>query len=523
VGESDHIVADAAEKILADLADPQTVNSAKDDAWKAKLWAALEENGLTLPWVSEAHGGAGASLADGFEVLTAAGKFALTVPLAETMLAGWLLGQGDIASPAGAMSIAPVHPKDKITLNADGSLSGRARNVPFAREAQHFAMLVHSPSGIQIALVKASDVRRDEDVNLAGEPLDGLVIDKVMPAKLGKAATGVDQTALMLMGCVARSLQISGALQTMLTRTVTYANERTAFERKISKFQAVQHNLARLAGEVAAAAAAAGSAADTLSSAPAVGRRRHLPRSDRSKKSVAQKPPAPDPRSRTKCTARSALPRSTCCIASRCAHSAGATTSAMRVTGRSNSATGSGRAAPMICGRLSPPAEPYESNDVVSPHLRSDPSSRNVPDSAPRGARLPRRGDRQGHVSIQITQGAARKARMRRNSPSVSPPRAWIGMTWPKKYGGRERSFLERYVLTEEFRVANAPTRIYFTADRQSGPTIIRLRHREDQTGDPAAHRQRRDLVLHRHERTWLPAPTCSRPRPGRPRPMAAT
>ena len=29
-------------------------------------------------------------------------------------------------------------------------------------------------------------------------------------------------------------------------------------------------------------------------------------------------------------------------------------------------------------------------------------------------------------------------------------------------------------MLTEEFRVANAPTRVYFTADRQSGPTIIR-------------------------------------------------
>ncbi len=268
MAESDHIVADAAEKILADLADPQTVNSAKDDSWKAKLWAALEENGLTLPWVSEAHGGAGASLADGFEVLNAAGKFALTVPLAETMLAGWLLSQGDIASPAGAMSVAPVHPKDKITLNADGSLSGRARNVPFAREAEHFAVLAHGANGIAIALVKASDVRRDEDVNLAGEPLDGLIFDKVVPEKLGKAPKNFDQTALMLMGCVARSLQISGALQTMLTRTVTYANERTAFERKISKFQAVQHNLAKLAGEVAAAAAAATSAADTLSGTP---------------------------------------------------------------------------------------------------------------------------------------------------------------------------------------------------------------------------------------------------------------
>jgi alkylation response protein AidB-like acyl-CoA dehydrogenase len=52
--------------------------------------------------------------------------------------------------------------------------------------------------------------------------------------------------------------------------------------------------------------------------------------------------------------------------------------------------------------------------------------------------------------------------------------RGWIGLTWPKKYGGQERSFLERFVLTEEFRVANAPVRHYFVADRQSGPTIMK-------------------------------------------------
>jgi alkylation response protein AidB-like acyl-CoA dehydrogenase len=47
-------------------------------------------------------------------------------------------------------------------------------------------------------------------------------------------------------------------------------------------------------------------------------------------------------------------------------------------------------------------------------------------------------------------------------------------MTWPKKYGGGERSFLERYVVTEEFRVANAPVRLHFVADRQSGPVLIK-------------------------------------------------
>jgi acyl-CoA dehydrogenase len=52
--------------------------------------------------------------------------------------------------------------------------------------------------------------------------------------------------------------------------------------------------------------------------------------------------------------------------------------------------------------------------------------------------------------------------------------KGWIGMTWPKRYGGSERSFLERYVVTEEFRVANAPVGLHFTADRQSGPMLLK-------------------------------------------------
>lgn len=52
--------------------------------------------------------------------------------------------------------------------------------------------------------------------------------------------------------------------------------------------------------------------------------------------------------------------------------------------------------------------------------------------------------------------------------------KGWIGLTWPKQYGGGERSYLERYVITEEFLIARAPTRAHFTADRQSGPVLLR-------------------------------------------------
>ena len=57
--------------------------------------------------------------------------------------------------------------------------------------------------------------------------------------------------------------------------------------------------------------------------------------------------------------------------------------------------------------------------------------------------------------------------------------RGWIGRTWPKKYGGQERSFLERYVVTEEFRFVSAPASAHFTADRQSGPVLIKYASEE--------------------------------------------
>jgi acyl-CoA dehydrogenase len=57
--------------------------------------------------------------------------------------------------------------------------------------------------------------------------------------------------------------------------------------------------------------------------------------------------------------------------------------------------------------------------------------------------------------------------------------KGWIGMTWPKKYGGHERSQLERYVVIEEMLAARAPTRAHATADRQSGPVLLRYGQEE--------------------------------------------
>lgn len=52
--------------------------------------------------------------------------------------------------------------------------------------------------------------------------------------------------------------------------------------------------------------------------------------------------------------------------------------------------------------------------------------------------------------------------------------RGWIGMTWPRKYGGGERSALERYVVLEEMLTAGAPVAAHWIGDRQSGPLLLR-------------------------------------------------
>jgi alkylation response protein AidB-like acyl-CoA dehydrogenase len=52
--------------------------------------------------------------------------------------------------------------------------------------------------------------------------------------------------------------------------------------------------------------------------------------------------------------------------------------------------------------------------------------------------------------------------------------RGYIGMRWPKAYGGRERSALERYVVTEEMLAGGAPVGAHWIADRQSGHQILR-------------------------------------------------
>ena len=91
--------------------------------------------------------------------------------------------------------------------------------------------------------------------NVAGEPRDELVFSGVKSQQAGESP--IAGGALRALGAVMRSAQMAGALQSVLEMTVQYARERVQFGRPIGRFQAVQQNLAVLAGQTAAATAAA--------------------------------------------------------------------------------------------------------------------------------------------------------------------------------------------------------------------------------------------------------------------------
>ena len=158
--ENDHIVAETAARIFADLADPQTINTMKNGAWKEPLWQTLGDAGLLLAWVPEKLGGSGASLAEGFAILGVAGRFALAVPLAETLAAGWLLARAGLQAPAAPMTVAPARPNERITIGVGGTLSGRASGVPFAQDCAHIALPADDGKRQLTALVDVKDCRR---------------------------------------------------------------------------------------------------------------------------------------------------------------------------------------------------------------------------------------------------------------------------------------------------------------------------------------------------------------------------
>jgi acyl-CoA dehydrogenase len=114
-----------------------------------------------------------------------------------------------------------------------------------------------SDDGPMIALVARGSAKVEPDVNLALEPRDTLGWSSARVLAAALAGAGLPGHALSSAGALARSAQMAGGLEFLLSQSVKYVTERVQFGRPLASFQAIQHQLALLAGHTAAAGIAA--------------------------------------------------------------------------------------------------------------------------------------------------------------------------------------------------------------------------------------------------------------------------
>ncbi|HEY0181584.1 MAG TPA: acyl-CoA dehydrogenase family protein, partial [Rhodopila sp.] len=109
---------ETADRLFQARCDVATQRSADQGTWPAALWAAVEEAGLHRALVPEAAGGFGVAVADALSLLKVAGAHAVPLPLAETMLASWLLAGAGLEIPDGPLTVGPVRDGESVSLTA---------------------------------------------------------------------------------------------------------------------------------------------------------------------------------------------------------------------------------------------------------------------------------------------------------------------------------------------------------------------------------------------------------------------
>lgn len=257
-GDTRRLFAETASRVFADGCDRATRSAAADGRWPEHFWSTITGAGLTDAALLGEGDDPWRALADSLDVLKSAGRYAVPVPLGETIVAGWLLARAGLPVPQGPLAFATGGPlRFQDERGRCTRLVGTARRVPWGRHLAALVVALESdPGRCRLALVEAGGWTVGPGANLAGEPRDDLSIsaalDTAQPADLP-----VPADAVAALGAALRVMQMAGALARIVELSVSYAQARVQFGRPLGTFQAVQQSLAVLAAQAAAAAAAA--------------------------------------------------------------------------------------------------------------------------------------------------------------------------------------------------------------------------------------------------------------------------
>lgn len=255
----DTLIEDSANKLFSTQVDKDRRLRAEAGEWDAALWQQVADSGFHLLLASEAAGGFGQGWTAAYPLLRGLGYWQVPLPLAETMVAAQLASLAGFDIPSGPLTLIEQGQGNQLQLDqaaGGATLSGTAHSVPWARHAK--AALVSLADG-RLALLNlagAAGVQVQPHQNHAGLPSDSLVLQQARLQAVAENPLDLDQPVWTL-GAVARSAMLVGALESALEQSVRYAGERVQFGKAIGKYQAIQQQLALMAGDVAAARVAA--------------------------------------------------------------------------------------------------------------------------------------------------------------------------------------------------------------------------------------------------------------------------
>ena len=136
-------------------------------------------------------------------------------------------------------------------------MTGSAVRVAWASQCRWALAALADGRIALIDLTQGDAVRITAHRNTAGEPSDAVQLHGALCA--AHAANPIPALArpVRTLGAIARSAMMVGAMEWLLEQSVQYANDRVQFGKPIGKNQAIQQQLALLAGDVAAARMAA--------------------------------------------------------------------------------------------------------------------------------------------------------------------------------------------------------------------------------------------------------------------------
>ncbi len=239
--DTTQLILDTAQKMFRDHCDKTLLDRAEQGHYPTHLWDLIAVN--ELPHLATASGGG--TLADALRLLRVAGRHAVPLPLAEMLIANHLLDAAGCDVSAGRISLGIAD-----SLSAEGAeVNVELTAVPWARAMERICYVIGDP--LEIVVLDVAECEIFEHANIAGEARDGVKFFGVPP--YSGTSTSMDVTRVFELMALARAAQMSGALERVLELTIEYAKQRKQFGRPIGGFQAIQHNLAVLAGQVAAA------------------------------------------------------------------------------------------------------------------------------------------------------------------------------------------------------------------------------------------------------------------------------